>query len=229
MDVGGTEGVDAGRGAVEGGSGTNAGVVLGVRAMVVGAAVVGAAVVGATVVDTMMIGAAVVGRVVGATVVDTMVIGAAVVGAAGGAEGTAGGVRGTNGVVPVGRPGVVADVGEGGLVGAGATVVVDTGAGEDPGALITRPSGGTTRGCRFGTCVVAVALSDRDFLAGRVAGTAVVVVERGITLVDGAAIGLDGSGTVTVATIPSGGTTWVASDSRNNGRGRASGTVAVEA
>lgn len=221
-DVGGTEGVGVPRGAVDGGSGTKTSVVLVVRAMVVGAAVVGAAVVGAAV-------------VVGATlIVGATLMGAAVMGTIGGAAVNVWGVNGMNGIVPVGRPGVVADVGTdvvadvvaGGIVGGGE--VDDEGATEKPGAAITRPSGGTTRGRTFGACVVAGALSDRDFLAGRVPGTAVVVVGRG-ALVDRASAGPGGMGTVRVTTKPSGGTTGIVSDSRNSGSGRARGTVAVEA
>ena len=187
-----------------------------VRAMVVGAAVVG----------TAVVGAAVVGAVVGAAVVGAVVVGAAA-GTLGAAAFTVWGVRGVNGMVPVGRPGVVADVVAGGVAGGGA-VVGAGGATESPGAAITRPSGGTTRGWAFGTSVVADALSDRDFLPGRMAGTADVVAGRG-ALVDGTSVGPGDKETVTVATIPSGGTTWMASDSRNSGSGLARGTVAVEA
>ena len=135
-DVGGTEGVWTTRGAVVGGSGTKTSVVLVVRAMVVGAAVVGAAVVGAAVVGAAVVGAA----VVGAAVVGAGVVGA-VVATLGSAAATVCGVRGVNGMVPVGRPGVVA----GGVAGGGA-VVGEGGATGSPGAAITRPSGGTTRG-----------------------------------------------------------------------------------
>ena len=228
-------GETATRGAVVGVRGTNTKVVLVLAMVVVGVAVVGAAVVGAAVVGGAVVGAAAVGGAVLA------VVGGLEVAIVEGAPGRVG-VSGTNGIVPVGRPGVVdgkvvdgqgvaGSVVVGGLDAGTRVAPAGGGGGTKPGAGITRPSGGTTSSGRVGTWVVVEPLSERDFLALLV-GT--VVVERAAEVVAGALVagmtaGFEAVGGGAVATIPSGGTTGNASDSRKRGSGRARGTVAVEA
>ena len=209
------------RGAVVGGSGTNTGVVLVLAMVVVGGTVVGLAVVGAAVIGASVVGAAAIG---GAAVggVDVAIVE--------GVTGRIGGMSGTNGLVPVGRPGVVdGSVVDGSVVAGGldaSTRVAPAGGGgvTKPGAGITRPSDGTTSGGR--TWVVVELLSERDFLALLVV---TVVAERAAEVVAGVTAGIEALGGVAVAAIPSGGTTGNASDSRKRGSGRARGTVAVEA
>ncbi len=241
---------EVGRGAVDGGSGTNTRVVNGAEVLgvvLVGAGVVGAvagAVVGATVVRVVgeiVVGVVVAAIVVGTMLVGTMLVGTTLVDGAIGAigatdatdEGGPGGTSGTKGSVPVGRPGVVEALGcpfDGDVVGDAPGAGAPAGF---VGAGTVSPSGGTMSGANGGGAVlvvgaIAVVGSEGVWVRGFFPGRFVVVGMGALVEVVGVVVTV-GTTTGAGTSNPSAGTTAGLSPSRNSGSGRASGTVTLDA